>query len=274
MKAWLLVYVAQVFTVFAVFAAGPSDKEMPKEGLRLWLKAGEGITQQSEGKVSRWADQSGKGNHVVQANVKAQPDLVSHSLNGYPVLRFDGAEPEEDFLQGNIGPLQAPITVFAVAKFNNPSQTFGTDFADYIWNIGEGCTNNLSFARVSGNPKTLKNIYLSLYGLDCSHEGHLLGNPLEARKFQVSSAVYRSDLSHTFYINGRIHSFLLKLPGKVQLNGFVTLGRFNHKEYRNALHGEIGEIMIYNSDLSDPDRQRVEDYLLDKFGIRAEREKP
>lgn len=269
----LTVWLAQTFAVFVVAAHG---QEIPKEELLLWLKAGEDITHQSETRVSRWADQSGHKNDLTQEDARAQPLLVNHSLNGHPVLRFDGAQRNPDFLHGNIGLLQAPIAVFAVAKFNNPSQTAGPngagpDVADYVWNIGAGCQNNLSFSRVAGNWKMLKNIYLSKFGLECSLEGHLFGSPLEAQKFQVSSAIYRSELSHTFYINGRIHSFVLKLPGKIVLNGVVNLGRFNHEKAFNALTGEIAEIMIYNSELSDPDQRRVEDYLLAKFGIRAER---
>jgi len=129
--------------LFAVVATAVPNLEIPKDGLRLWLKAGEEFTTDQDKRVSGWADQSGKGNHVAQETVKRQPVLVSHVLNGHPVVRFDGAEPDDDFLYGQIGPLEGPITVFAVAKFNNPSQTFGTDFADYVWNIGEGCKNNV-----------------------------------------------------------------------------------------------------------------------------------
>jgi hypothetical protein len=40
--------------------------------------------------VSRWHDQSGNGHDAIQANASRQPLLVAGSLNGKPVLRFDG----------------------------------------------------------------------------------------------------------------------------------------------------------------------------------------
>jgi hypothetical protein len=59
-------------------------------GLKLWVKADAGVVS-SGGFVSTWQDQSGSGNHLIQATAANQPQLVAAQANGFPVLRFDGA---------------------------------------------------------------------------------------------------------------------------------------------------------------------------------------
>ena len=47
---------------------------MPVEGLALWTRSGEGLTVDAAGRVSRWADQSGQGNHLRQPAFAERPD--------------------------------------------------------------------------------------------------------------------------------------------------------------------------------------------------------
>lgn len=53
----------------------------------LWLRGDLGITITSS-RVSAWADQSGTGNHFIQAALSSDP--VTGTLLGKPALRFDG----------------------------------------------------------------------------------------------------------------------------------------------------------------------------------------
>lgn len=68
-------------------------------GLRLWLRAGTGYSQDSAGStpatadadpVGRWADQSGNGYHVSQATDAKRGTLKTNQINGNSVVRFDG----------------------------------------------------------------------------------------------------------------------------------------------------------------------------------------
>ena len=57
----------------------------------LWLDAADDATiTQSGGRVSQWADKSGNGRHVIQANAAAQPFFTADALNGHPVVSFNG----------------------------------------------------------------------------------------------------------------------------------------------------------------------------------------
>ena len=62
---------------------------VPTAGLQLWLKADAGVTLNGSN-VSKWADQSGKGNDAIQPDLPRQPLLVKDGLKGKPTIRFDG----------------------------------------------------------------------------------------------------------------------------------------------------------------------------------------
>ncbi len=64
----------------------------PNEGMVLWLDADhEGsLSQDDDGRVSRWADRSGKGNDAVQPQAESRPRWETYALGGRPVVHFDG----------------------------------------------------------------------------------------------------------------------------------------------------------------------------------------
>ena len=66
---------------------GSSAPQPPQSNLVMWLKADAGITQ-AAGTVSAWADQSGNGNNVAQANGALQPTFTASAINGLPGLDF------------------------------------------------------------------------------------------------------------------------------------------------------------------------------------------
>ena len=76
-----------------VVAAGPESVD----GLVLWLRAddvdGDGnIDESSDNRVARWADLSGRGNHVLQTTPDRRPTTHVDVIGGHPVLRFDGSD--------------------------------------------------------------------------------------------------------------------------------------------------------------------------------------
>src|SRR5262249_6751166 len=69
------------------------DFKAPEQipGLALWLYAAHASPITIATGVSQWSDKSGKGNHMTQATGNAQPLHVANTLNGYPVVHFDGS---------------------------------------------------------------------------------------------------------------------------------------------------------------------------------------
>ena len=79
-------------SIFALLLYLPSNSQsFPDElpGLELWLKADVGITI-TNNLISQWDDQSGNGRNAISQFNSTRPALINSSLNGLPVVSFDG----------------------------------------------------------------------------------------------------------------------------------------------------------------------------------------
>ena len=206
----------------------------------LWLRADAGIVKDGDDKVSQWQDQSGNNYHAEQETQANKPLLVSDDLNGKPVLRFDGAN---DFMQVDFQQSFAqPNTYFIVGRV--------------------AASSGAPHPFVGGNPGQIVST------LDSQTMGYYSGSWRTYTKpspfdYHAFTAIFDGNNSQ-FYENG-----LLKLttnPGANAQSQIMFIGRYiaSSTEY---LNGDIAEIIFYNSLLSDPQRQSVENYLINKYGL-------
>jgi hypothetical protein len=126
------------------------------------------VTKNGSDRVAQMTDQSGLGNHFVQATDADKPLWVANQLNGFPIIRFTKGDTE--FLE-NMSPFlvtPAPATLFLVAKSlfdpGTPvTQTHGswsyesgsiTNFPDSsnVWQEGFGTSARKSMGAASGTP--------------------------------------------------------------------------------------------------------------------------
>ena len=111
-------------------------------GLQLWLKADSGISTNSSGLVTKWADQSGMGNDAIQTNSANAPSLVLNSLNGKPTLRFPGDTRYLDVADSaSIAGLTEDVTILALVLYDDVTggyrccvaKTLGNGPAPFDW---------------------------------------------------------------------------------------------------------------------------------------------
>ena len=69
---------------FATAESLPRDVK----GCVLWITADAGVEADSNGRVTKWLDQSGQGHHLDK--VSGNAPVLATGLNGKPVVRFDG----------------------------------------------------------------------------------------------------------------------------------------------------------------------------------------
>src|ERR1039458_1376082 len=119
-------------------------------GLQLWLKADAGITTNSSGLVTSWADQSGKGNDAIQTNTAHAPSLVMNSLNGKPTLRYPGDTRYLDAANSaSIAALTEDVTILALVLYDDVTggyrccvtKTAGNGPAPFDWWNNAGSAN-------------------------------------------------------------------------------------------------------------------------------------
>jgi len=208
-------------------------------GLSLWLKADTGVTLNGS-TVSSWADQSGNGNDAIQGTAGAQPLWVGNQINEFPIVRFDGVN---DYLQySEIATTN--LSIFSVYKkelsSNNGVIVGGyyaaiTDFnaSSYLFMM-QG--NNYSYFNGGGN----------------------------------TSATLISALSDGVVANMKLYKNGIQQTAGSS-DGTSSSFDFEYVGYRayfdNWGKDDIAEIIIYDSPLSDADRQQVENYLNNKYAI-------
>ncbi len=249
-------------------------------GLALWLKA-DAITGLADGDaIGTWTDSSGNGRNATQATAGAKPTYKTGIINSLPVARFDGGDA---LLLGDI--LDSIFAganryhIFAVAK----STAMAT--GEIIAKVGDSSQSENArqfglFFRVTGKIGTY-------HSYDAAGNNVTIVNSATsytAGAFIIIAASY----------DGAVGSGSANSTARVQMtvNGAaqtetveVALGNFGNVQDTTAqlsigahvgtagtvpaapLTGDIAEIIIYDSALSDANRQQVEQYLAWKYAI-------
>ena len=223
----------------------------PVGGLQLWLDASDASTLYDattggslvadDGQVARWEDKSGNGYHVTQGTTSKQPYRRVGEVNSLDALEFSG-----DSLNVSAG-FSDPLTFFTVAV---PSTTSGQKF------VVDGASSGGRLA------------------------GYLVDTQIWAYKNTNGTTSIASGFHATAgapYVFGCVvdgASSVVTVDGGAQsksgnLTG-ATLGTLNVGSYNNGSNpwgGNILEVIYYDFALSDADRESVENYLGDKWGV-------
>lgn len=249
--------VATALLAVAVPAALAADPALTVlDNLQLWLKADTGVTATGAGAVTEWADQSGQNNHALQTDEAMAPLLVPNALNTKPVLRFDGTDDYLDVAYSESLAIAGDLASFAVLRVD--------DFATWrgIW----GKT-------VSNLPGPTDYYLVSGTGVPRVYRGDgtstSLGNVDANRAIRAGTylilAFDMAGTTLTHYLNGfpigsgEITAVLADGGGPLKIG--------TREDFVTRLKGDLAELLIYNVALSSTDRDKVFDYLKNKYGI-------
>jgi hypothetical protein len=220
-------------------------------GCQLWLKADAGITKDGSNYVSQWADQSGNNNHAVQATGSAQPLWADGLLNGKPVINFNGTSNFLDFPSGMLYNLSA-ISFFIVIKPYDITTNKGYFAPSLYYNQGISLysypdwTLNINGSRIfSSAPNAI----------------------ITESTWTLSNFKYSPSGTTGFINSNSIIPYDSTYKGALSLNGIYALGRYANSF--GSYYGKmiVSELIIYNSSISDADRQLVENYINTKYAI-------
>lgn len=202
--------------------------------------------------INRWKDISPMSlvkKHATQNTLANQPKIIIDKDALLPVVNFTSASAQ--FLNlpdGTVPYGNSAYTVIIVSEVFAPcscgilgSGTYGTN----------NVTNSIRYSLASG----LSNYWWSV---DLS-----MSSVITSGKNSVLTFIY--DLTkRDGYVDGVLRgSVASSNRASTQLNN--TIGTTNGTEY---LNGNIGEIIIYDRDLSTKERQDIEAYLIKKWSIK------
>jgi hypothetical protein len=242
----------------ALFAAGrflAPAATPPTTNLTFWLKADAGVTLNGS-TVSQWADQSPLGNNAYQSDPASQPTLVTSAI-GAPAIRFDGIADLLSFTNDING--LSGITIFLVANNTDPAQTGGSGASDspaIFWN------ESVDWGWVYLSPlQGVVNWRIGSGDATTSTNGLYIRPVSLGARYSVTTLKKDSALE-TLYVNGTNVQVITALSA--QTTGVRPDGTLGGRP-GSCFAGEILEVLVYSTALSDTDRATVESYLLAKY---------
>lgn len=237
------------------FTAGTDTIEFfwnPKTygGLELWLDSNDSETiTLNGGTVSQWDDKSGNDYHVSKGTASNQPTLTSNVLNGRDVLRFDGGDWLENLVATPVGG-STNRTIFIVFNYTGSSIDYPLVLGPVSTNTPNGTVFGVGqeiSVRVAGGFRIFNDSVSSSHSIVSVVLDGTTTSDLSAWKNGISLGVSST-------INQTINT-----GSKFYVGASASVG--------NWLDGDIAEIIVYSSALSTAQRQQVESYLSNKWGI-------
>ncbi|MEM6797875.1 MAG: LamG-like jellyroll fold domain-containing protein [Planctomycetota bacterium] len=265
-----------------------SDAELPKlpvrSGLAFWVAADQLMKLDDDGRVMAWLDlQTGdnqSAEHALQHSPTERPEWVAKGINGRPAVRFNGSahlvttplETTDD---------QTVSLVFAIEEtadsrrdgggqvlsYNGPphrhltnsSQPGVLQIGDYAGGVGRG-------AGYSGFVFTVVN------GRGIA-SGRVNGPRLEKSTPVLLTYRYsRSKKEAHLFVNGELHgSETAASPPAITSR--KVIGRHG-KHPANHFIGDLSELLIYNKALVEDERQSVDAYLMQRYGLASNQQGP
>ncbi|MEQ6119680.1 invasin domain 3-containing protein, partial [Reichenbachiella sp. MALMAid0571] len=239
--------VSEFSSAVAINPKGPANVDA---GIALWARAD--ISGQADGNFTvgnGWLDFSGNENHYEQA-VASDPELVSNVINFNHSVVFDG----NDYLnQLNVDLNAFPTgnddrTVFIVSKITTTSSqtafSYGvnTTSQNQSWRYENGTLRYIGWSNdfTGAGAFTVNEPFIGRY----DHNGTTASINSDGREVSTSARTYNTQFS-----SGSSHIG-------------VRIGTAGE-----AFIGDISEVIVYNRNLTDAEKDRIESYLALKYGI-------
>jgi len=237
--------------------------------LQLWLKADVGISQTDGQTLTNWVDQSTNAYTAsnTAGNGQTSPTFrnnTTDNINFNPAVEFDGANNGVDLAGNYIYSNNDGMTFFAAIKSDVKSGNA------YIFDFGWAANYGYGFSYNS----TSHMMYTST-----NSGGAVPGQP---HSYTTNAVIYtgkidfgteqRAYLNGTSTFNANITlaqlttSEITENPNHASNQGPVTIGRISKADSCCVFDGKIAEVILYDADLVDADRNKVQSYLALKYG--------
>ncbi|MFQ3599635.1 MAG: LamG-like jellyroll fold domain-containing protein, partial [Chloroherpetonaceae bacterium] len=223
---------------------------IPLQDLIYWIRADASADTTASGQVTSCANLAFSNNPAVQSNVNNRPRYITNAINGRPALEFDG---NDLLVTSNLAIGQ--YTVFSVFKSSSLSTAL-------IYEHGIDANSNDGFYLTNTTNNTVRT------RRDNFSTGEYVANWASDNAFKVVTHQWRAGApQHVLRANG------VELPlttAGLAANTSATQ-RLHIGARANAslgLNGQIAELIIYNRELTSPQRDSVEEYLFQRYNIR------
>jgi chitodextrinase len=231
--------------------------DFPLGNLKCWLKADAGVLVGPDNLVGTWLDQSGNDSNASQYSgfydgdplLPVRPKLTPSGVFGRPCINFDGKRNSLNLVPLVDDPelfTEGEVFVVLQAAEDLPATQKG------LWTLGPNAFSNYPYAggEVTDNFGTS---YANWF------------TPLQRLSYYNVYNVVSSPSEWTSRLNGSINFTRPDNTPQFNTSGLSSLGVSGNPASYFA--GNIAEILIYNRALSQAERDTVERYLENKYGV-------
>jgi hypothetical protein len=232
-------------------------------GCTLWLDASDASTiTRSGSSITQWNDKSGTGNNMipwttfsnatVSSNFQNNLNVINFSANGvYQGLSSSGSYPVDVYLVMALKDTTTHADVITVHSSNSPSSFNSLTFGEYTasrWHNGsEG------FARTP----------------NCVSPSNETSTSFLLMNWSLSNSNYIVRRNGIQLVRTTSYTFSRPADSRFQIGFRVNPAAFSPGSTAGTFRGYIGEIVAYNSQLGDVQRQQIETYLGLKWGLNS-----
>lgn len=223
-------------------------------GLGLWLDASQLTGLTNGGALTTWVDRS---TNAFSGTAISGPTYITNSVNGLPVVRFNGTSQYINF--GNVLNIgtNTGIAVFSVVKINSTS---GGIVGKAVYGPGD--------ARWSLYRDTSVSRFFINAGSDATESTFNDSSTV----VQLMEGVWNRQ-TQIIYQNGSQQASVTKASSATLTNTFpLWVGAYPNSTASGVqfyLNGDIGETIVYMSNITPFIRAQIEGYLTWKWGLQA-----
>ncbi len=212
--------------------------------------------------ITTWYDLNPQNSIKNNATAAGLPTYTANVVNGLPVVRFEDDDGSNDFVAFNGSSLaMSNYTIFLVAaRRSNQNVNLalgGTAVVGAFINLHVGFYLN-------GTPR-FRWAHFSDGGSGTDYVDYAV--PVYSVPiFQIHSMTFNSGNGRVYYENSIQRASINTAGAKTPLSSWAgaSIGRFD----TNYFDGDVAEVIIFNKQLSNKERQSVEQYLSQKWGIK------
>ncbi len=229
--------------------------------LKFWVKADEGVILNGAS-VYQWIDQSGNYRDLYQYTLSNAPTLISNGQNFNPSLHFTASSSQFFSRNTNFNIFAGSYSIYLVGYNTSEQRTFIT--------VNEnGGSYNSGIHIESNDPFQMRFLHRYPPTQEIPDGDNLQASTnISNTRSNVMSFYRNTTTKHRFYINSDLPYYEMIPTVGTFPSGTITdmtVGQLGSENIR-YLNGDIGEIIIYNTD-NESDRLRIESYLGVKYGV-------
>lgn len=203
-----------------------------------------------------WADMSGNGRNAIQATGANQPSIVTNAVNGRQVRRFNGTS-------SVLIPPDFNLDVFTIFSVVYPTNAVTANPYKAIFNIGTALSSSARDVIVYINNSSGVKFEAQRSDGSSFPTASVATNNLI---FQITSSKFTGDELIAYVNNGIRNITSTTMTGST--DNKAVIGAVKQSSSTNFYYeGDIAELIVYPTNLSDFNCLRVERYLSNKYNI-------